>query len=58
MGNYSIWGVPDIMNVTKAYISAKRYADEHDIKIYNTTRGGKLEVFERLEFDKVLVKAN
>ena len=46
------------MNVTKAYISAKRYADEHDIKIYNTTRGGKLEVFERLEFDKVLVKAN
>ena len=58
LGNYSIWGVPDIMNVTKAYISAKRYADEHDIKIYNTTRGGKLEVFERLEFDKVLVKAN
>lgn len=33
------------------YIAAKRYADEHGIKIYNATRGGKLEVFERVNFD-------
>lgn len=36
-----------------AYSSAKNYCDEHGIKIYNATRGGKLEVFERVEFDKL-----
>lgn len=34
-----------------AYISAKKYADEHGIKIYNATRGGKLEIFERVNFN-------
>ena len=37
--------------VEHAYISAKIYADNHDIKIYNATRGGALEVFERVNFD-------
>lgn len=36
-----------------AYLSAKKYADEHGIKIYNATRGGKLEVFERVDFDSL-----
>ena len=40
-------------SVQLAYISAKKYADEHDIKIYNATRGGKLEVFERVDFDSL-----
>lgn len=35
----------------EAYMSAKEYADAHGIKIYNATRGGKLEVFERVDFD-------
>jgi hypothetical protein len=34
-----------------AYKVAKEYADAHGIKIYNATRGGKLEVFERVDFD-------
>ena len=34
-----------------AHKSAKKYADEHGIKIYNATRGGKLDVFERVDFD-------
>ena len=34
-----------------AYEVAKDYAKENDIKIYNATRGGKLEVFERVDFD-------
>ena len=34
-----------------AYEAAKKYADEHGIKIYNATRGGNLEVFERVNFD-------
>lgn len=36
-----------------AYKSAKKYADEHGIKIYNATRGGMLEVFERVDFDSI-----
>lgn len=34
-----------------AYHSARKYADTHGIKIFNATRGGKLEVFERVNFD-------
>ena len=35
------------------YRAAKQYADKHGIKIYNATRGGKLEVFERVDFDSL-----
>ncbi|MGN1295439.1 MAG: 6-hydroxymethylpterin diphosphokinase MptE-like protein [Bacilli bacterium] len=35
----------------KTYESAKEYADTHNVKIYNATRGGNLEVFERINFD-------
>ncbi len=36
-----------------AYIAAKRFAETHNIKIYNATRGGHLEVFERVDFDDI-----
>ncbi len=35
----------------RAYEVAKKYCDAHDIKIYNATRGGKLEIFERVDLD-------
>lgn len=35
----------------------KDYADAHDIKIYNATKGGKLEVFPRVKLDTVLSKS-
>jgi hypothetical protein len=35
------------------YKKAKEYADGHGIKIYNATRGGKLEVFPRVDFDSI-----
>lgn len=35
------------------YQVARRYAELHEIKIYNATRGGKLEVFERIDFDSL-----
>lgn len=38
-------------SILKGYICAKKYCDAHDIKIYNATRGGKLEVFERVDLD-------
>jgi hypothetical protein len=40
-----------LKEMTKAYKVAKKYGDEHGIKIYNATRGGHLEVFPRVIFD-------
>ena len=37
-----------------AYVLLKKYADGKGIKIFNATRGGKLEVFERVDFDKLM----
>jgi hypothetical protein len=36
------------------YKEAKKYADKHNISIYNATRGGNLEVFKRVSFDDVI----
>lgn len=36
-----------------AYEAARQYAESHGIKIFNATRGGKLEVFERVDFDSL-----
>lgn len=36
------------------FIAAKQYADRHGVEIYNATRGGKLEVFERVDFDELM----
>jgi len=41
----------DIM--TKGYEKAKKYCDNNNIRIFNATRGGYLEVFERVNFDKL-----
>jgi hypothetical protein len=43
--------IPNPDKSTLTFIAAKKYADGHDIEIYNATRGGKLEVFERVDFD-------
>jgi hypothetical protein len=37
-----------------AYQEAKRYADKNHIRIYNATRGGHLDVFERVSLENVL----
>lgn len=37
--------------VLNAYTSARKYCEQHDVIIRNATRGGKLEVFERVDFD-------
>lgn len=36
-----------------AYECAKEYCENHGIKIYNATRGGRLEIFERVNFDEL-----
>lgn len=47
---------PDIEYTFSAYQVAKTYAEEHSVKIFNATRGGKLEVFERVDLDKLFNK--
>lgn len=39
-----------------AYEFAEAYSKEHDFRIYNATRGGFLEKFERVNFDDVIKK--
>jgi len=36
-----------------AYMAAQAFAEHSDVKIYNATRGGKLEVFPRVNFDDI-----
>lgn len=37
-----------------AYNEANKYALEHDVNIYNATRGGRLEVFPRVNLDDLM----
>ena len=43
--------VLDFEICTASYQKAREYADSHGIKIYNATRGGNLEAFERVNID-------
>lgn len=44
--------LPRVVESTMAYMTARKFADKHTgFKIYNATRGGKLEAFERVNFD-------
>lgn len=45
--------IADIDWQKAGYEAAEEYALNHNIKIYNATRGGKLEVFERIGFDSL-----
>ena len=45
--------VPKLDVSTLSYMAAKVYADNHPVSIYNATRGGKLEVFPRVDFDSL-----
>lgn len=45
---------PNTDNSTISFIEAKQIADRNGFNIYNSTRGGKLEIFERVSFDDVV----
>ena len=46
LGHVSRWD-----KVFQAYRKAEKYSIKHGFRIYNATRGGALEVFERVDFD-------
>lgn len=45
-----------VIRMISAYKEAKKFAERNQIKIYNATRGGMLEVFERVNLDDILNK--
>lgn len=47
--------IPKLDVSTLSYVAAYRYTRYHDVEIYNATRGGKLEIFPRIEFDSLFV---
>lgn len=47
-------GIQYIDATTEAYRQAKRYCETSDVKIYNATRGGCLEVFPRVQLEDTL----
>ena len=46
---------PNIYFNLQAYRKAEQFTRSHGVRIYNATRGGKLEVFERKDFDSLFV---
>ena len=58
--HFAEYGVPDASLDTArernicGYEEIKKYCDKHDVTVYNATRGGELEVFERKNLEEVL----
>ena len=51
--------LPRVVESTVAYMTARKFADKQkNFAVYNATRGGKLEAFQRISLEEVLKKAN
>ncbi len=50
--------ISDVNSTEQAYKKAEQYSQESGFRIYNATRGGKLEVFQRVDFDKLIDSLN
>ncbi len=46
-----VWGLPDLALQERYYRLAKKIYESDGRRIFNATRGGKLEVFPRIDFD-------
>ena len=47
--------IPNTEKSTVTYIAMKNHCDRRNIQVYNATRGGKLEVFPRIDFDSLFI---
>lgn len=43
--------IPNTEKSTLTYVAMKRHCEQRGIRVFNATRGGKLEVFQRVSFD-------
>jgi len=48
------WYSPVTNVIDKAFSVAKEYCENNNVEIYNATRGGYLEIFKRVDFDKIV----
>lgn len=48
--------IPNTEKSTLTYIAMKKHCDQRGVAVYNATRGGKLEVFQRIDFDSIFGK--
>lgn len=46
--------IPSTDISTDTYYAMKKHCDQRKIEVYNATRGGKLEVFPRVDFDELI----
>lgn len=46
-------GIFNVDNATQSFMFLKDFADKHGVKVFNATRGGKLEVYPRVNFDEL-----
>ena len=46
-----LWHAPRLDDQEKAFRFAKKFCEQRGLRIFNATRGGKLEVFPRVDFD-------
>jgi len=46
----------NVENTTLAYCAARKYAENNKRHIFNATRGGALEIFNRVDFDRIFTK--
>lgn len=53
LGKYNLPVGTEVYKIENAYNAAKKYSIENGIKIYNATRGGNLEIFDRVDFDSL-----
>lgn len=44
----------DVQHLNESFKAAYEYADNHGIKIFNATRGGKLDVYPRMKLEQIL----
>lgn len=47
------WHDPMVSRMEESYITAKKIFEQNNVKVYNATVGGKLEVFPRVNFDEL-----
>ena len=47
------WHDPNVERMEQSYLEARRYLEAQNVKVMNATTGGKLEVFERVEYSSL-----
>ena len=49
-----LYSMVDVDHLSQSFLTAKKYAEKNGIRIFNATRGGKLEVFPRVRLESIV----